>query len=128
MATVAIVLLGAVVNALAFTGGNYLFSIFDTDGSKAESRAHSKASIEMNIANQQRQKRLDYLQEVFNKEQSAEGEFQNVDLAFEEYSKLKEPLKLSEFYKPSETQIKYEYYFILIVFGIAFSFIYHYTK
>ena len=120
MASAAVMIIGAIVNALAFTGGNFLFSLFDSDGAKAESRARSKASVEISLQNQERQKRLDYLQETISKEQKAESEFQNVDEAWKEYVKVyNNKIDIGRYYQPSEKQRKYETDFIILGFLAA---------
>ena len=120
METAAVMIIGAIVNAVAFTAGNYLFSLFDSDGAKAESRARSKASVEIGLQNQERQKRLDYLQETISKEQKAEGEFQNVDEAWKEYVKVyNTKITIDRYYQPSEKQRKYETEFIIFGFLAA---------
>jgi len=123
---------GAVVNALAFTGGNYLFSMLGDKSAEAEKerKRHDLAieELQRSHANYQhkRQLRRDYLNQQLQAEQHSAQVF-DVDVAMREYwlvtggdeSKLKavpedgkEP-KLSDYYSPSETQQQYELAFIV---------------
>ena len=66
MAMAAIILGGAIPNALAFTGGNYLFSKLDhRDGGSAERKRHDKAVEQLQEStakwNEDRIKTLDFL-------------------------------------------------------------------
>ena len=59
MATIGMMIGGAVVNALAFTGGNYLFSMLGRSGEAEKERKRHNMAIE--ALQHKRQLRLDYL-------------------------------------------------------------------
>lgn len=117
MATIAIMIGGAIANAVAFTGGNYLMHYLE-GGSKKE---HDLAVEELNKKtiewNQHRQQTLDYLNQQLDQQNNADRELYDVDEALKIYNKVHNtnlslpprPM-LKDFYKP---QKNYEYYFII---------------
>lgn len=125
MATVALMLGGAVVNALAFTGGNYLFSSLGSNSDEERER-HDKAMEDLQSAqaewSKKRTERLDFITEQMQKEKHAVQTFDNVDKAMEEYYDITgqqlDPLppepRLSDFYTPSPDQQKREIVFIVL--------------
>jgi len=138
MAAIGMMVGGAVVNALAFTGGNYLFSLFGrSNEADKERKRHDLAIEELQQAESEyqhkRRLRLDYLNQQLRAEQHSMQVFEDVDAAAREYwlvtggdeSKLKavpedgkEP-ELSDYYSPSEAQKQYELAFM--VGGIALT-------
>ena len=121
MASIVMMIGGALVNALAFTGGNYLFSMFDKSGALAESKRHNaaleKLSQEQASFNIKRAENLDWLNAQNARKQKAVNEVYSVNSAFNEYKKLygAEPslphpnLKNPELeYTPSNEQKNYE--------------------
>ena len=50
MASIAMLLGGAVANAMAFTGSNYLFSLFKNSGVEEERRRHDAAVEQLQAA------------------------------------------------------------------------------
>ena len=79
---------GAITNALAFSGSNYLFSHMGSH-SDEERKRHDKAMEELNAAtaawNKKRTERLDFLNEQLKKEKHSEQTFYDVDQAMKEY-------------------------------------------
>lgn len=139
MAAIGMMVGGAVVNALAFTGGNYLFSLLGDKSAEAEKerKRHDLAIEELQRAQVKNQHRrqllLDYLSQQLQAKQHTAQVFEDVDAAMQEYwlvtggdeSKLKavpedgkEP-ELSDYYSPSETQKQYELAFM--VGGLALT-------
>jgi hypothetical protein len=122
---VAMMIGGAITNALAFSGSNYLFSHMGNNANDEKIR-HDKAIEKLETAktewNKERIKRLDFLHEQEKKERQGAEEFINVDQAMKDYyyftKKSPEP-KLSDFYTPSEDQKKREIGFVagMIVTG-----------
>ena len=112
------------VNALAFTGGNYLFSHLGKD-SDEERKRHDKALEQLEAAqakwSKERTQRLDFINEQLQKEHHAEQEFSDVDTAMKQYyyitgkdlQVLPPRPTLSDFYTPSEDQKKREISFII---------------
>jgi len=87
MAAIGMMVGSAVVNALAFTGGNYLFSLL---GDKiAKRKQHNLAIEELQRAQvkyqHKRQLRLDYLNQQLQAEQHSAQVFEDVDVAMREY-------------------------------------------
>ena len=121
MTTVAIILGGAIANALAFTGVNYLFSKLDhRDDRSAERERHDKAIEQLQIAtskwNEDRIKTLDFLNWELQAKQRANLDFSNVDKALQLYNEdfiVQNKPQFSDYYKPSEKQKYYEYVFII---------------
>ena len=139
MAAIRMMVGGAVVNALAFTGGNYLFSLLGGKSAEAEKerKRHDLAVEVLQRAEvkyqHKRQLRLDYFNQQLRAEQYSAQVFEDVDAAMREYwlvtggdeSKLKavpedgKVTELSDYYSPSETQKQYELAFI--VGGLALT-------
>ena len=121
---VAMMIGGAVTNALAFTGGNYLFSHLGKD-SDEERKRHDKAMEQLEAAqakwSKERTQRLDFINEQLQKEHHAEQEFSDVDTAMKQYyyitgkelPELEPEPTLSDFYTPSKDQKKREISFII---------------
>ena len=128
---------GTVVNALAFTGGNYLFSMLGrSDEAEKERKRHYLAIEELQRAESEyrhkRELRLDYLNRELRAEQHSAQVF-DVDVAAREYwlvtggdqEKLDkvpdagtEPT-FDEYYKPSASQKEYE--LIFMASGLALT-------
>jgi len=139
MAAIGMMVGGAVVNALAFTGGNYLFSLLGDKSAEAEKerKRHDLAIEELQRAQvkyqHKRQLRLEYLNQRLQAQQHSAQVFEDADAAMREYwlvtggdeSKLKavpedgKAPELSDFYSPSEAQKQYELAFI--VGGLALT-------
>ena len=118
-AALAMMVGGAITNAFAFSGSNYLFSHMGGDANEEKIR-HDKAIEKLETAtaewHKERTKRLDFLQEQEKKEKEGIVEYEDVDKAMKEYyfftKKSLEP-KLSDFYTPSEDQKKREIGFVV---------------
>jgi len=121
---IAMMIGGAVTNALAFTGGNYLFSHIGSN-SDEERKRHDKAMEQLESAqsewNKKRTERLDYINKVMKKEHHAEQTFDDVDQAMKQYyyitgkelTDLPPEPTLRDFYTPSEDQKNREISFII---------------
>ena len=107
----AMIIGGAIVNALAFTRGNFLFSkLGKTQDAEKERERHDKAVEQLEAAqaawSQKRMQRLDFIDEQMQKEHHAEQTFDDVDQAVKQYHyitcKQLDPLprepKLSDYY------------------------------
>ena len=126
---VAMMVGGAVVNALAFSGSNYLFS--NSSETEEERERHDKAEEQLQEArtewNEKRIQRLDFINEQMKKEHHALKEFDDVEDAMNEYyyvtnkqlPELEPEPKLSDFYTPSEDQKNREYLFIILGMGLT---------
>jgi hypothetical protein len=117
---------GAIINSIAFTGGNYLFSLMDKNGAQQEAKRHnaamekfSKDQVEYNI---KRAKNQDWLNAQAARKQEATNELYSVNSAFDQYKKLygDPPKELPHpnlkapalEYTPSEDQKRYEMLFV----------------
>lgn len=121
---VAMMVGGAVVNALAFSGSNYLFSHMGSN-SDEERKRHDKAMEQLEAAtttwNKKRTQRLDFINEQMKKEHHAMDEFDNADTAMKNYyyitgkqlPALPPKPTLSGFYTPSEDQKNREIAFVV---------------
>ena len=129
MASIAMLVGGALVNALAFSGSNYLFSMLRSSGVDEERRRHDKAVEQLQAAqaewSRRRTERLDWINEELRHQGHAVQTFRDVDVAIREYSqvtgKMLNPLgsepQLSDFYVPSDDQKDREITFIVL--GVA---------
>ena len=136
-AAVGMMIGSAVANAVAFIGGNAIYGLVSKQGASEEVERHNRAMEELQRAStewsQRRLARLDYLNEQLHREQHADKVYRDVNEAMRLYhevtggdeQKLKnvpyvedEP-SLSNYYKPSEEQQKYE--LIFLAGGISLS-------
>jgi len=114
MASLAVIAGGALVNALAFSGTNFIFGQLGDHG-KAEMKRHNLAMEQLSKARDEyarsRQQRLDYINKTLRDQRHAEQTFTDLETAMQRYHEvtgnhftpLKEP-KLSDFYNPSKKQ------------------------
>ena len=115
----------AAINALAFSGTNYLFSKFSDHG-KTERKRHDlaleKLQRDRDAWNKECSERLDFINKRLRERNEARAYLRDFDSAMLEYyrifgSKLK-PLRqkpqLSDFYNPSDKQKNGELLFVII--------------
>ena len=124
MASIAMMIGGAVVNAVAFSGSSFLFS--SLSGGASERKRHDLAIEKLNAAHaswaQDRQERIDFINRKLMNEKHAESRFNELSDAMRKYheiygeklSDLRPEPKLSDFYTPSEEQHNGELTFITI--------------
>ena len=132
MASVVMLIGGALANALAFTGSSYLFHRLSADNIDAERKRHDaaiealqKAQIEWTHKHQQR---IDFINNQFRLERKAETKFTELNEAMREHHEVfghelsplpREPV-LSDFYTPTDEQHYRELGFIaLSMIGIG---------
>ena len=130
---------GAMVNALAFSDTNFIFSGL-TDHGAEERKRHDLALEKLQRArdewNRDRMKRLDLINKRLRERNEARAYIKNVDEAMLEYyrvfAKKIKPLppepELSDFYHPSEVQKNGELLFVAVGTGIATYALYKYLK
>ena len=121
---VAMMIGGAVVNALAFSGCNYLFSHMGKSDAENERERHDKAVEQLEAAwNRKRMQRLDFINDQIKKEHHAAVQtFDDVDQAMKQYyyitgkslDSLPPEPKLSDFYTPSSDQQNREITFVVL--------------
>ena len=117
---------GAMVNALAFSGSNYLFSMLRSSDLNEERKRHDQAVEQLQAAqakwSRKRTERLDWISEDLRRQGHAVQTFRDVDDAMREYSRVTrtkldllgpEP-KLSDFYVPSSGQRDREIAFVIL--------------
>ena len=124
MASLLFTIGGAVVNALAFSGTNFVF-ISLTDHGEEECKRHDLALEKFQRArdewNRDRMKRLDFMNKRLREKNEARTYINNVDEAMLKYycvfAKQIKPLppepELSGFYHPSEKSKKMANYYLL---------------
>ena len=139
MASLLFTIGGAVVNALAFSGTNFVFSQL-TDHGEEERKRHDLALEKLQRArsewNKDRTKRLDFINKRLREQNKARAYINNVDETMVEYyrvlTKQIKPIppepELSDFYQPSETKKNGELLFIALGSGIATYALYKYLK
>ena len=130
---------GAVVNALAFSGTNFVFSRLTNHGEEEQKR-HDLALERLQRArdewNKDQMKGLDFINKRPREKNEARVDINNVDEAVLEYyrvfAKQIKPLppepQLSNFYHPSEAQKSGELLFVAVGTGIATYALYKYLK
>ena len=140
MASIAMMVGGAVVNALAFSGSNYLFSKLRNNNSADEIKRHNAAMEELTKArdtwNKKRIQRIDYINDQLKKQSHALKTYSDVNLAMKEYAvrfgKQLPPLEpepvLEDFYVKSDEQEKNEILFVTLGMGIIVGVAYWHTK
>ena len=127
MASIAMMIGGAVLNAAAFTGGNYLARYIAGDSSKValeEKTRHDKALESYNTAmekyTEERTQLLDWIETNREIKAQADQNFTNTDYAFKLYNQAHPDYKLSlpskpkfsDVYQPSELQKEGELIFV----------------
>ena len=129
MARIAMMVGGAFVNALAFSGSNYLFSKLDKGDTAEEQKRHDKAMEQLQTSqaewSQKRTERLDWINKKLREQYQAVQDFHDADAAWREYTRITgetlDPLgpepQLSDFYTPSSAQKDRE--IVFIVLGMA---------
>lgn len=123
MASIAIMVGGAILNATAFVGGSYLGKYLAGGKVDTERIRHDKAieqyQRDMGEWEEKRKQYQDWLGEQYANKKIAEKKLNDTDYAFKLYSKthpdrkfnIKEP-KFSNYYKPSSDQKKYEMLYV----------------
>ena len=131
MASVTLMVGGAFVNALAFSGSNYLFSKLDRGDTAEEQKRHDKAMEQLQTAqaewSQKRTERLDWINKKLKEQHQAVQDFHDADAAWREYTRLTgetlDPLgpepQLSDFYTPSSAQKDREIVFIILGMAVT---------
>ena len=116
---------GAAMNALAFSGSNYLFSMLRSSGVDEECKRHDKAIEQLQAAkaewSKQRTERLDWTNEELHRQGHAVQTFRNVDMTIHEYARVTEhnldslgsEPQISDFYTPSGDQKNREIAFVV---------------
>ena len=129
MAGIVAMIGGALVNSLAFSGSNYMFSKLSNHGvdeRKRHNEAIEKLQKDRNSWVKERQQRLDFINQQLQRERHAEHTFSEVDDAMDAYyiatEKKLPPLRskpvLSDFYHPSDQQKNNEILFIISSLGL----------
>jgi len=131
MATVVAMMIGgAIVNAVAFSGSNYIFHKLDKSKADVEKKRHDLAIEKLNDDtekwNEDRRRKLDFINQELMKRNIAARDLSHMDDAMTLYSSLYPestahtshniPMKpkLSDYYTPSEDMRKYEYLWIIV--------------
>ena len=123
MASVLCIVGGAVVNALAFSGTNFIFSRLTDHGAEERKRhdlALEKLQGDRDEWNRDRMKRLDFMSKKLGEKNEARTYISNVDEAMLEqcrvFARKIRPLppepELLDFYHPSELQKMMSYHLL----------------
>ena len=125
MASIAVMAGGALVNALAFSSTNFIFSQFGNHGEmKRHNLAMEKFTRDREEYSRRRQERFDFINKRLHQEKHAEQTFSDLDKAGRLYYQvtgdrlppLKEP-KFSDYYNPSREQKDSELAFVVVGMG-----------
>ena len=116
MASVVMLIGGALVNALVFTGSSYLFHRLSADNIDAERKRHDSVIEALQAAQlewaRKWQQRIDFINNQLRLGRKAETEFTELNEAMREYHEVfgdeipplpREPV-LSDFYTPTDEQ------------------------
>ena len=107
MAAIAMMIGGAILNATAFVGGNYLAKSLSGHNVDTEKIRHDKAleKYQKDYAEYQekRQKMIDWKMKKKDEKYQASKNISTTNQAFELYGKMQKP-KFSDYYKPSDEQ------------------------
>ena len=126
MASVGFLIGGALINALAFSGSNFLFSSISKESIDKERKRHDKAIEDLQQAQiewaKKRQERLNYINNDIIKEHKTEKRFMDLNSAMQQYFLVTdgqlEPVPpkpvLSDFYVLSEDHHNRELTFITL--------------
>ena len=114
MASIGFLIGGALVNALAFTGSNYLFSSLSKESIDKERKRHDKAIEDLQRAQiewaKKRQEQLDYINNEIMKEHKAEKRFMDLNSAMQQYflvtGRQLEPLPLNQYFQTFMCHLK----------------------
>ena len=106
MASIGFLIGGALVNGLAFTGSNYLFSSLSKESIDKERKRHDKAIEDLQRAQiewaKKRQEQLDYINDQIMKQHKAEKGFADLNSAMQQYfivtGRQLEPLPLNQYF------------------------------
>ena len=135
MASVLLTTGGVVVNALAFSSTNFVFSRLTDHG--AEEQRHDLALKKLQRArdewNRDRMKRLDFMNKRLSEKMKREHiSTMLMKQCYRVFAKKVKPLppepELSDFYHPSETQKNGELLFVALGRGVATYAMYKYLK
>ena len=126
MARVAMLIEGALVNALAFTGSSYLFHRLLKESIDKERKRHDAAIEKLQAAQiewaHKQQQRIDFINNQLRSERKAETIFTELNDAMREYHEVfghdlpplpREPV-LSDYYTPTDEQHYREFGFIVL--------------
>ena len=136
---VAMLIGGAITNALAFSGSNYLFSHMGSNAEEERER-HDKAIEKLQKAQaewaEKRSERLDFINAELKKQNHASQTFDDVEQAMRQYNAVtekkldplpKEPT-LSDYYTPSSDQQNREIAFIIGGMAVTGFLVYEYLS
>ena len=126
MASIVMLIGGALANALAFTGSSYLFHRLSADSIDADRKRHDAAIEALQAAQiewtHKRQQKIDFINNQLRLEHAAETKFIELNEAMREYHEVfghelpplpREPV-LSNFYSPTDEQHYRELGFIVL--------------
>ena len=92
MASIAMLIGGALANALAFTGSSYLFHRLSADNTDAERKRHDAAIEALQKAQiewaHKQQQRIDFINNQLRSERKAETKFTKLNNAVREYHEV----------------------------------------
>ena len=139
MASLLFTVSGGMVNTLAFSGTNFVFSKLTDHGEEERKRydlAFGKLQKARDEWNKYQMKRLDFINKRLREKNETRAYINNVDEAMLEYyrvfAKQIKPLppetQLSDFYHPSEAQKIGELLFVAVGTGIVAYALYKYLK
>ena len=131
MVSIALLVRGAIVNAVAFSGSNYIFSMLRGSKVDAERKRHDLAIEQLQAAqaewSRRRTEQFNFINEELRCQNHAIQTFQDISAAMCEYGQVTsnkldpqgpEPV-LSNFYTPSKDQKNREIAFVILSMGLT---------
>jgi len=120
MATIALMLGGAVLNATAFIGGSYLAKTLSGDDSERVRHDKALEKYQQDMGEWEKQQKLyqEWLNDQYLNKKQADENLDSTDQAFILYNKahpsatLKQKPEFKNYYSPSEKQKQYELLYV----------------
>ena len=140
MASIAMLVGGTLVNTLAFSGSDYLFTILRSSGVNEERKHHNKAVEQLQAAqaswSRKWTERLNVLNEELRRQGNAFKTFRDVDAAMQQYAQVNrhnlDPMgpepQLANFYSPSDGQKDRKIAFVILGMAVTGLVAYHLAK
>ena len=120
MGSIAFVVGSAIVNGLAFSASNYLFSGMSEDDRKRHDLAVEKLQKAQEEYDKKRIERMDYQSQVLANQRHANQQFGESMEAIKQYNEFTRRPVLSDFYEPSPKQKSMELVWIVTGTGLVY--------
>ena len=120
MASIGFVIGSAIVNGLAFSASNYVFSGLNENDKKRHDLAVEKLEQAQEEYDRKRIEANDYKAKMLENQRHADKNFVASMEAIEEYNQVTRRPVLSDFYQPSQSQKMFELVWICVGTGLTY--------